>query len=68
MAETAIQWYSMNFAYNTQGGSRLEILESASGVGFPPAIQVVSDMINGIGFILADGLMVRFNLPLLMCH
>lgn len=60
MGQALLSWYFIVNTFCTNGDSRLSIfIDSAQGVSSSPTLSLMSLLLQSIGYLFADGLMVR---------
>jgi len=62
LAQMVVQWYFTSIIFSTLGVSRLAIfIDQVEITPVPPPVAVTGNILQDIGFLLADGLMVRLT-------
>jgi len=58
--EAGFQWYYATLIFCSQGDSRLSLFfgSAAGALSIPPTITIISIVVENLGFLLADRLMV----------
>jgi len=58
--EAGFQWYYATLIFCSQGDSRLSLFfgSAAGALSIPPTITIISIVVENLGFLLANGLMV----------